>query len=62
MSLDRYMVSIYPNFTIKYGEMDQWIALLGELLVIKKANEPYCLFSISLNAGKKFISKRGIKR
>jgi len=44
MSLDTTMVSIHPQFIIKDGKMDQWIALLEEILVITKANEPDCLF------------------
>ncbi len=44
MSLDTTMVSIHPHFTIKDGKMDQCIALLEEILVLTKANEPDCLF------------------
>ena len=44
MSLDTTMVSIHPQFTIKDGKMDQCIALLEEILVLTKANEPDCLF------------------
>ena len=44
MSLDTKMVSIHPHFTIKDGKMDQCIALLEEILVLTKANEPDCLF------------------
>jgi len=51
MSLDTTMVSIHPHFTIKEGMMDQCIALLEEILVLTKANEPDCLFLISLHAG-----------
>jgi len=50
MSLDTTMVSIHPHFTIKDGKMDQCIALLEEILVLTKANEPDCLFLISLHA------------
>ena len=38
------MVSIHPHFSIKDGMMDQCIALLEEILVITKTNEPECLF------------------
>ena len=44
MSLDTTMVSIHPHFTIKDGKMDQCIALLEEILVLTKADEPDCLF------------------
>ena len=44
MSLDTTMVSIHPHFTIKNGKMDKCIALLEEILVLTKANEPDCLF------------------
>ena len=44
MSLDTTMVSIQPHFKIKDGKMDQCIALLEEILVLTKANEPDCLF------------------
>ena len=44
MSLDTKMVSIHPHFIIKDGKMDQCIALLEEILVLTKANEPDCLF------------------
>ena len=44
MSLDPTMVSIHPHFRIKDGKMDQCIALLEEILVLTKANEPGCLF------------------
>ena len=44
MSLDTTMVSIHPHFTIKDGKMDQCIALLEEILVLTKSNEPDCLF------------------
>ena len=44
MSLDTTMVSIHPYFKIKDGKMDQCIALLEEILVLTKANEPDCLF------------------
>ena len=44
MSLDTTMVSIHPHFKIKDGKMDQCIALLEEILVLTKANEPDCLF------------------
>ena len=44
MSLDTSMVSIHPHFTIKDGKMDQCIALLEEILVLTKSNEPDCLF------------------
>ena len=36
MSLDTTMVSIHPHFTIKDGKMDQCIALLEEILVMKR--------------------------
>ena len=42
MSLDTTMVSIHPYFTIKDKKMDQCMALLEEILVITKANEPNC--------------------
>tara|TARA_B100000886_G_C20212578_1_gene403039 strand:+ start:170 stop:343 length:174 start_codon:yes stop_codon:yes gene_type:complete len=52
MSIDTTMVSIHPHFTIKDGKMDQFIALLEEIMVLTEANEPYCLFFlISLHAG-----------
>ena len=38
------MVSIHPHFTIKDGKMDQCVALLAEILVLTKSNEPDCLF------------------
>ena len=44
MSLDTTMVSIHPQFTINNGKMDQCIALLEEILVLTKLNEPDCLF------------------
>jgi len=44
MSLDTSMVSIHPHFTIKDGKMDQCIALLEEILVVSKSNQPDCLF------------------
>ncbi len=44
MSLDATMVSIHPHFTIKDGKKDQCIALLEEILVMTKANEPDCFF------------------
>ena len=44
MSLDTSMGSIHPHFTIKDGKMDQCIALLEEILVLTKSNEPECLF------------------
>ena len=44
MSLDTTMVSIHPHFAIKDGKIDQWIALLEEILVPTKANAPDCLF------------------
>ena len=44
MSLDTKMVSIHPHFTIKDGKMDQCIALLEEILILTKTNEPECLF------------------
>ena len=40
MCLDTNMISIHPHFTIKDGKMDQCIALLEEILVMTKANEP----------------------
>ena len=36
MSLETIMVSIDPHFTIKDGKMDLCIALLEEILVMKK--------------------------
>ena len=50
MSLDTNMVSIHPHFKIKDGKMDKCIALLEEILVMTKPNEPDCLFSIYLRA------------
>ena len=50
ISLDTTMVSIHPHFPIKYGKVDQCIALLEEILVLTKAKEPNFLFFISLNA------------
>ena len=44
MSLDTTMVSIHPHFAIKDGKMDQCIALLEEIFLLTKANEPDCLF------------------
>ena len=44
MSLDTTMVSIHPHFTIKNGKMDQCIALLEEILIMTRSNEPDCLF------------------
>ena len=44
MSLDTTMVTIHPHFTIKDGKIDQCIALLEEILVMTKSNEPDCLF------------------
>ena len=44
MSLDTTMVTIHPHFAIKDGKMDQCLALLEEILVLTKANEPDCLF------------------
>ena len=48
MCLDTTMISIHPHFTIKDGKMDQCKALLEEILVMTKANEPDYLFSIYL--------------
>ena len=62
MSFDTSMVSIHPHFTIKDGKMDQCIALLEEILVLTKANEPDCLFLISLYAGQiRLMYERHIK-
>ena len=44
MTLETKMVSIHPHFIIKDGKMDQCIALLEEILVLTKSNEPDCLF------------------
>ena len=64
MSLDATMVSIHPHFTIKDGKKDQCIALLEEILVMTKANEPDCFFFlISLYAGQTGQTKeRHIKK
>ncbi|MDC3040821.1 hypothetical protein OA105_00330 [Prochlorococcus sp. AH-736-B08] len=40
MSLDTSMVSIHLHVIIKDGKIDQCIALLEEILVITKDNEP----------------------
>jgi len=43
--------------------MDQCIALLEEILVLTKANEPDCLFLISLHAGQiRLLYERHIKQ
>ena len=44
MSLDTKMVSIHPHFTIKGKNMEKCIALLEEILLLTKKNEPNCLF------------------
>ena len=44
MSLDTFIFSINPHFTIKVGKMDQCIALLEEILLLTKSKEPDCLF------------------
>ena len=62
MSLDTTMVSIHPQFIIKDGKMDQWIALLEEILVITKANEPDCLFfNITTCGSNKAFVREGYK-
>ena len=63
MSLDTTMVSIHPHFTIKDGKMDQCIALLEEILVVTKANEPDCLFFNITTCGsdKAYVRERHIK-
>ena len=38
------MISIHPHFSIKDRKMDECIALLEEILVVKKDNEPNWLF------------------
>jgi len=50
MSLDTTMVSIHPHFTIKDGKMDQCIALLEEILVLKKLMSLIVFFLKSLYA------------
>jgi len=44
MSLDTKMVSIHPHFTIKDGNIEKCIAILEEILVLTRNNEPNCLF------------------
>ena len=62
MSLDTTMVSIHPHFLIKDGKMDKCIALLEEILVLTKANEPECLFfNITTCGSDKVFVREGYK-
>ena len=38
------MFSIHPHFYIKDGKINECIALLEEILILTKTNEPECLF------------------
>ena len=51
MSWGTTMVSIHSDFIIKDRKMDDYIALLEEILLMTKVNEPDCLFSISQDLG-----------